>query len=83
MRPLNALGVTLPAAHPRVVNDALHVNVRRESRLQVTMHYLTSVGCLGGTARGRNSCVSIRTDWSRSGAGIIRLHTKREVVLPA
>ncbi len=47
MQLLNTLYVTLPDAFLRLDNDTLRVEVERESRLQVPLHHLTSVVCLG------------------------------------
>ena len=47
MRLLNTLYVTLPDAYLRLDNDTLRVEVERETRLQVPLHHLTSVVCLG------------------------------------
>ena len=47
MQLLNTLYVTLPDAFVRLDNDTLRVEVERESRLQVPLHHLTSVVCLG------------------------------------
>lgn len=47
MQLLNTLYVTLPDAFQRLDNDTLRVEVERESRLQVPLHHLTSVVCLG------------------------------------
>jgi len=47
MQLLNTLYVTLPDAYLRLDNDTLRVEVERETRLQVPLHHLTSVVCLG------------------------------------
>lgn len=47
MQLLNTLYVTLPDAFLRLDNNTLRVEVERESRLQVPLHHLTSVVCLG------------------------------------
>jgi hypothetical protein len=47
MRLLNTLYVTLPDAHLRLDNDTLRIEVERETRLQVPLHHLTSVVCMG------------------------------------
>jgi CRISPR-associated protein Cas1 len=47
MHLLNTLYVTLPDAYLRLDNDTLRVEVEREPRLQVPLHHLTSVVCLG------------------------------------
>ena len=47
MQLLNTLYVTLPDAFLRLDSDTLRVEVERESRLQVPLHHLTSVVCLG------------------------------------
>ncbi len=47
MQLLNTLYVTLPDAYLRLDNDTLRIEVERETRLQVPLHHLTSVVCLG------------------------------------
>lgn len=47
MQLLNTLYVTLPEAYLRLDNATLRVEVERESRLQVPLHHLSSVVCLG------------------------------------
>jgi CRISPR-associated protein Cas1 len=47
MQLLNTLYVTLPDAYLRLDNDTLRVDVERETRLQVPLHHLTGVVCLG------------------------------------
>lgn len=47
MELLNTLYVTLPEAYLRLDNDTLRIEVERETRLQVPLHHLTSVVCLG------------------------------------
>jgi CRISPR-associated protein Cas1 len=47
MQLLNTLYVTLPDAYLRLDNNTLRIEVERETRLQVPLHHLTSVVCLG------------------------------------
>lgn len=47
MQLLNTLYVTTPDAYLRLENDTLRIEVERETRLQVPLHHLTSVVCLG------------------------------------
>ncbi|GMV60086.1 MAG: type I-C CRISPR-associated endonuclease Cas1c [Burkholderiaceae bacterium] len=47
MQLLNTLYVTLPDAYLRLDNDTLRIEVERETRLQIPLHHLTSVVCLG------------------------------------
>lgn len=47
MQLLNTLYLTLPDAYLRLDNDTLRVEVEREPRLQVPLHHLTAVVCLG------------------------------------
>jgi len=47
MQLLNTLYVTLPEAFLRLDNDTLRIEVERETKLQVPLHHLTSVVCLG------------------------------------
>jgi CRISPR-associated protein Cas1 len=47
MQFLNTLYVTLPDAYLRLDNNTLRVEVERESKLQVPLHHLGSVVCLG------------------------------------
>ncbi len=47
MHLLNTLYVTLADAYLRLDNNTLRIEVDRETRLQVPLHHLTSVVCLG------------------------------------
>lgn len=47
MQLLNTLYVTIPDAYLRLDNDTVRVEVERETRLQVPLHHLSGVVCLG------------------------------------
>lgn len=47
MQLLNTLYVTTPDTYLRLDNNTLRIEVQRETKLQVPLHHLTSVVCLG------------------------------------